>query len=239
MKRLFLVPALFLGVLVDQPAVVRGQSPSPVGTWQVHILGSDRGTAMMTFSNDLTVSGYGITQNRFGFFSLTGNWRFDTNGNVIVAYVASLNGVGSGGASFTARLSRSGRFRARGSDNSSKPLRFMGEQPPDFPDLSGSWTAMVRRHGRTLHESYTITASTNFPAVFDVTGSGLSDTSSFTLLGAIITTSRDRLNASIDRTFGVDIQRSSLAGIFKPRASVMQLSGEDDAHARLAVRATQ
>ena len=239
MKRSLLVSALFLGAWVVQPAISRGQTLSPVGTWEVTILGSDRGTSMMTFSNDLTLTGYGITQKRFGFFTLAGNWSLDSNGNVIVSYVQSINGVGSGGASFTTRLSRSGRFRAKGSDNTGKTLRFKGQQPSSFPDLSGSWTAVGKRRSRALLETYNIAASTNFPAVFDVTGNGQSgDTGSFTLSGAIITTSNNKLNASIDRTFGVDTQRSSLAGIFKPRNSDMQLKGDDDTNAHLALKAT-
>lgn len=238
MKRSFLVSALFLGAWVVQPVVSRGQTLSPVGTWEVTILGSDKGTSMMTFSNDLTLTGYGITQKQFGFFTLAGNWSLDSHGDVIVSYVQSINGVGSGGASFTTRLLRSGRFRAKGGDNNGKTLRFKGQQPSSFPDLSGSWTALVKRRSKTLHETYNIAASTNFPAVFDVTGDGLSDTGSFTLSGTIITTSNNKLNVSIDRTFGVDTQRSSLAGKLKHRESDMRLKGDDDTNAHLAIKAT-
>ena len=237
MKRSFLVWALFLGAWVVQPASSRGVALSPVGTWEVSILGSDRGTSIMTFSNDFTVTGGGITRDQFGFFTLAGNWSLDSHGDVIVSCVLSTNGVGSGGASFTARLSRSGRFRGNGHDNHGKPLHFRGEQPSNLPDLTGSWTAVVKRHTKTLHETYQITASTNFPSVFDLIGDGLSDTGSFTLSGTIIATPNNRLNASIDRTFGVDTQRSSLAGKVKPKDSDMRLNGRDDTSAHLAIKA--
>ena len=235
MKRLFLVSALFLGTWVVQPAVSGAQPLSPVGSWGVVISGADRGTSMMTFSNDLSVSGYGIMRKQFGLFTLTGHWGFDTNGNVVVAYLQSLNGVDTA-VSFTARVQHSGKFRAKGTGTGGG-LQFRGAVVSDFPDLSGSWSAAVKRHGKTLHETYHIAASTNFPAVFDVTGDGLSDTGSFTLLGTVIATSHNQLNVSIDRTFGVDTQRSSLYGRFKPAKPEMALKGVDDTDAHLTIKA--
>ena len=238
MKRSFLVLGLFWGALVLQPAVSQGQTLSPVGTWEVTILGSDPGTSMMTFSTNLTVSGYGITRKRFGLFTLTGNWGFDSHGDVVVACVQSFNGTNTA-TSFAARLRRSGRFSAKGTGTSGH-FRFKGETVTDFPDLGGLWTATVKRRGKTLRETYTISASTNFPAVFDVTGQGLSDTGSYTLTGEIITTSHNKLNASIDRTFsGPDNVRSSLSGEVKPRKPVMSLRGDDDTGAALVIKAIQ
>ena len=236
MKRSFLVWALFLGAWVVQPAISRGLALSPVGTWEVSIVGSDRGTSIMTFSNGIAVTGCGITRDQLGFFTVAGNWSLDARGGVIVSYLMSTNGVGSGGASFTARLLHSGRFRGNGHDNDGKLLRFKGEQPSSLPNLTGSWTAVVKRHTKTLHETYAITASTNFPAVFDVTGNGLSDTGSYTLTGTLIATPDNKLNASIDRTFGVDTQRSSLSGKVRTKDSVIQLKGSDDTNARLSIK---
>jgi hypothetical protein len=235
MKRSFVVWALFLGTWVV-PSVVSGAPPlSPVGSWEVVISGVARGTSMMTFSNDFSVSGYGIQRKQFGLFTLVGNWGFDTNGNVVVAYLQSLNGVGTA-VNFTARVAHSGKFRAKGTGTSGG-LQFRGAVVSDFPDLSGSWSAAVKRRGKILHETYTITASTNFPAVFDITGNGLSDTGSFTLLGTLITMSRNQLNVSIDRTFGVDTQRSSSYGRFKPAKPEMALKGVDDTDAHLTIEA--
>jgi len=237
MKRSSLIFGLLWGVLVLQPAVSHGQTLTPVGTWEVTILGSDRGTSMMTFSNDLTVSGYGITQKRFGLFTLTGNWGFDSHGDVVVAYVQSLNGTNTA-ASFTARLRRSGRFFAKGTGTSGR-FRFKGVKPAGFSDLSGSWVATVKRHSKTLHETYTISVSSNFPAVFDVVGQGLSDTGTYTLTGEIITASHNKLNASINRTSGLATIRSSLWGMLKPRNPTMSLRGSDDTGASLDVKVIQ
>jgi len=238
MKRSFLICALFWGALVVQPAVSRGQTLSPVGSWQVSILGTDKGTSIMTFSNDFTVSGYGITRKQLGLFTIAGTWAFNKKGDVVVAYVQTLDTVGVG-FTFTAHLLRTGKFRANGISNKHGRFHFIGEQPADFPDLSGSWTAVVHRLGKTLHELYTITPATNFPALFDITGQGLSDTASFTLTGAIIANSRNQLNAVIDRTFTTGTQSSSLFGTLKPAKSQMRLDGVDDTGAHLTETATQ
>jgi hypothetical protein len=237
MKRLFLVCALILGALVVQPAFVRGQALSPVGSWQVTVMGTDKGTAMMTFSNDLTVSGYGITRRQFGLFTLAGTWNFNKKGDVVVAYVQTLDNVGTA-FTFTAHLLRPGKFRAQGVNDNHGVFHFKGEQPLTFPNVSGFWTGVVHRSGKTLIEQYTITG-TNVPALFNITGQGLSDTASFTLTGAIIANSHNQINASIDRTFGTSTQSSSLSGTFRPAKSQMQLTGTDDTGADLTEKATQ
>ena len=81
--------------------------------------------------------------------------------------------------------------------------------------------------------------STNYPAVFDVTGQGLSEAGSFTLSGEIIVSSHDAVAASIDRTFGTDVQHSSLSGVFKSRAIEMRLEGSDETGAHLSETATR
>jgi len=237
MKRSFLVLALVGCVSVFKPAISHGQSLTPVGTWEVTVLGSDHGTAMMTFSNDFTLSGYGITQKQFGLFTLTGNWGFNGQGEVVVAYVQALNSINTAG-SFTIRSLRSNRFFGKGTGTSGH-FRFKGVQPTSFPDLSGLWIATVKRRGQISHETYTISVLSNFPAVFGVTGQGLSDTGSYTLTGDLITASHNKLNASIDRTSGVDTTPSSLWGKLQPRKPEMSLKGADDTDARLDVRVIQ
>ena len=237
MKRSVLVFALFGGVLFLQPAISRGQSLTPVGTWEVTTAGTDRGTSMMTFSNDFTVSGYGITQKQFGLSTLTGNWGFNSHGDAVVAYVQALDGTNTA-ASFTARMLSSRRFLAKGTGTSGK-FRFQGVQPTDVPDLAGSWVATVKRHGKTLHETYTISVSSNLPGVFDVAGQGLSDTGSYTLTGEIIAAPHNKLNASIDRTFGADTTRSAEWGWVTPRRPAMFFDGVDDTGALLRVRVVE
>jgi hypothetical protein len=239
MKRSFLVCALFLGAWIVQPALVRGQTISPVGTWQVNVLGSEKGIIMMTFSNNSTVSGYGITRKQFGFITLAGTWGFNSKGDVVAAYVQTLNGVGTA-FTLTAHMLSANRFRAKATSPGGG-YRCKGEQPDSFANVSGSWNAGFKRKGKPLSETFTAALSTNYPAVFDVTGQGLSEAGSFTLSGKIIVSSENKVNASIDRTFGTAIQHSSLSGVFKPRHSSDQirLQGNDDTGAHISETAVR
>ena len=238
MKQSILIFGLFAAVLVFQPAIARGQSLTPVGSWEITILGVDRGNEMLTFSNDFTVSGYGITRKESGLFTLTGNWGFDSHGDVVVASLQSFGGTNTA-ASLTAHLTSATRFVAKGKGTAHR-FRYQGEKATDFPDLSGFWTAEVSRLGKTLAETYTISPATNFPAVFDVTGQGLSDTGSYTLSGVMIATSHDKLTVSIDRTFpGPDTVHSSLSGTFKHGKPTMVLHGSDQTDAPLKIKAIQ
>jgi hypothetical protein len=58
-------------------------------------------------------------------------------------------------------------------------------------------------------------------------------------LGTLIVTSHNQLNVSIDRTFGVDTQRSSLYGRYKPAKPEMALKGVDNVDAHLTIKATR
>jgi hypothetical protein len=240
MKRSFLVCALLLGACVVQPAPVRGQTISPVGTWQVSVLGSEKGIIMMTFSNNSTVSGYGITRKQFGFITLAGTWGYNSKGDVVAAYVQTTNGVGTAYA-FTAHMLSVNRFRAKATSPGGAGYRCNGEQPESLPNLTGIWNAGLKRKGKPLGETFTATVSSNYLAVFDVTGTGSSEAGTFTLSGEIIASSENKVNAVINRTFGTDIQSSSLSGVFKPGHSSDQirLQGNDDTGAHLSETATR
>jgi hypothetical protein len=219
---------------------VCGGNISPVGTWQVSVLGSDRGIIMMTFSNNFTVSGYGITRKDFGLFTLAGTWGFNNKGDVVVSYVETANGVGSG-FTLTARMLSADRFRGKAMSPSGS-YRCNGEQPESLPDLSGTWNGTVERKGKNLNETFTAaTLSSNSPAVFDISGQGLSGTGSYTLSGTIIVSSENKVNAVIDRTFGTDTRHSSLSGVFKPGHSgdQIRLQGTDNTGAHISETATQ
>lgn len=232
MKRSFLICALFLGACVGQPVLSRGQTISPVGSWQVDVLDSEKGIILMTFSNNLTVTGYGITRKQFGFITLAGTWNFNSKGDVVAGYVQTINDMGTA-YSLVAQILSSGHFRGKAT-SSGGGYRCKGEQPASFPDVSGSWNAVVKRGGKTLNESFIAVASSNYPAVFDVSGQGLSDTASYTLSGTIIVSGENKVNASLDRTFGTVTEHSSLSGVFKPTRSKMLLEGNDDTGAHLS-----
>jgi len=237
MKLSFSICAIFLGVCISHPMLAHGQTISPVGTWEVDVLGSQKGVLMMTFSNNFTVSGYGITRKQFGFITLAGNWSTNSKGDMVAAYIQTVNNVGSA-YTLTARMLSSGRFQGKATGHGGG-YQCRGEQPQSFLDLSGSWNAAVKRKGKNLNESFIAVASSNYPAVFNVTGQGLSDTASYTLSGTIIASSHDAVDASLDRTFGTDTQHSSLSGVFKSSRSEMRLQGSDDTNTHLSETAVR
>jgi hypothetical protein len=236
MKRSFLICALILSACVSRPARA---DTSPVGTWQVSTLGSQQGILMMTFSNDNSVAGYGITRKQFGFITLAGTWGIDSKGDVEAAYVQTVDGAGTA-YRLIAHMLPSGRFRGRATSKSGG-YTCKGEQPESLPSLTGLWNAGLKRKGQPLAEVFTATPSSNYPAIYDITGSGFSETGSFTLSGEIIVSSENKVNASIARTFGIDTQHSILSGVFKSKHSgdQMRLQGSDDTHAHLSEIATR
>lgn len=237
MKRFLALAALWSGWVLSVCSEVAAQGTSPVGTWEVTILGADRGTAMMTFSTNTTVAGYGITEKQFGLFTLTGNWGYDANSNVVVAFVQSLDGVDAAG-SFTAKFVGAGQWRGKGRMTGvGRIFRYKAELATDYPDLSGPWLAEYKQRGRSFFETYEVSPMTNFPGVFDIHGEGIGNTGTYEVSGAIIATSRNRLNASIDRLFGATEVRSSLFGKFKEGDNQLNLKGSDDTGKRLKVEA--
>jgi hypothetical protein len=239
MKRSFWVYALVLGVCVVLPALSRGQNISPVGAWQVNVLGSEKGTLIMTFTTNSTVTGYGILRKNFGFITLSGTWGFDSKGDVVAGYTQTANGVSSA-FRLKARMLSSIRFRGKATGTSGD-YQCKGEQLESYPDLSGTWNGPLKRKGEALYETFVSTLSSNYPAVFDITGSGLGDTGSFTLAGEIIVSSDNKVNALINRTFGTDTQHSSLSGVFKSRHSgdQLRLQGNDDTGAHISETVTR
>ncbi|HVM60933.1 MAG TPA: hypothetical protein VMV72_08705 [Verrucomicrobiae bacterium] len=241
MKRSFWICALLWGAVVGQPTLSRGQNTSPVGTWQVTILGSQKGVLMMAFSNNNntnTVTGYGISRKQFGFITLSGSWGFNSKGDVVAAYVQNV-GTTSTAYTFTAKMLPSGQFQAKAISHGSGSYVCKGEQPTSFPNLSGTWNATLKRKGKIYSELFAVSASTNYPYAYDVTGTGLSEAGSFTLSGSIIASAEDKVNAAVARTFGTDVQNSSLSGVFKSKHSRMMLSGSDDTGAHLSESAVR
>ena len=243
MKRSFLVWALVSGHLGSSACHFRGQPNSPVGTWEVTVLGPRRGTSMMTFTNEFMVTGYGITRETIrALHTDTGT------GGLIGTAMSSLPSPSAQQRQhrrqFYRQVRRSGGLVRKGPAPAATSVQGRGTRHIGlFPDLSGwcSRDRMVKRTGKILHETYAITASTNFPAVFDVTGAGLSDAGSYTLTGGMITTSRNKLGASITGDSPArETVRSSLYGkSSSPGKPAMSLQGHDDSGAAMTIEAIQ
>src|SRR6058998_816942 len=116
-------------------------SDSPAGIWATQIVGKDHGVCYLSFSNDLSVAGYGITLDTLGPFQLAGNWNLDAHGRLVGGFAQFIEGGGAG-AKFHGKVNND---KLRVHVNSTEGgFNFKGEPAGDIPDLTGAWVAEVR-----------------------------------------------------------------------------------------------
>src|SRR5258706_5475660 len=220
--------AVFAVVLIHRAVAAQGGN-SPVGDWELTVIGSDRGYESVTFSNDFSMTGYGITRDSFGLYTLMGNWNLDGKGDVVAGFVRFLNGNGVAGE-FTAKISNNSKLNAK-AKTSTGHIRLKGESATDFPDISGNWVGEVKKIGSTHFESYSLTAVTNLPSVFNLTGQGVGAGGPYSGSGAIIVNSRNRAQGfTIADPNGSGSRTNSVAGKFDRQARKARLHGIDDNH---------
>ena len=190
MRRFVVCSVLLFSVILSIHRVLAAQAASsPVGTWEMTIHRATRGIAMVTFSNDFTVTGYAIATKAFSLFTITGNWGIDDQGNVVASYVEQVDGNNVAGH-FTASL-HGQKLNAHGPTTGGGALNFSAVPATDYPDISGNWVGELKRGTHSAFESYTVTSSTNLPAVFDVTGQGTGPNGVYPITGAIMVTARN------------------------------------------------
>ncbi len=68
--------------IISTAVSLAASSDSTVGTWATQIAGKDHGICYLTFSNDMTVAGYGISLDALGPLQLSGNWNLDGHGRL-------------------------------------------------------------------------------------------------------------------------------------------------------------
>lgn len=207
-----------------------GDSASPVGTWECKLSGFAKGSAYVTFNDDFTLSGYGMTLGTIGLFSITGDWSFDSKHRPTGTYAEMLDGMGLINGNFTSKVTSGKKLSASITPTAAgKALKLKGIPNAPAPNLGGDWTAMVKSLNTTTTETYHLTPSTAYTNVFDLTGLG----PTYILTGPVLVTSRGVVNASTTN----DVIRS-LAGKSK-KGNSLTLKGEDDSGNSVKVKATR
>src|SRR5262249_41389061 len=56
--------------------VTVGAKNSPLGDWEITIIGGDKGAGFLTFEDDFTANGFDIRLKTFALEDITGNWSF-------------------------------------------------------------------------------------------------------------------------------------------------------------------
>jgi hypothetical protein len=207
-----------------------GDLMSTVGTWECKLGGAAKGTAYVTFLDDLSVSGHGMTLGTFGLFTISGAWNYNAKHQTVGTYTETFNGVniytGSVLAKVRAGKKLSGTVTPTGL---AKRLKFSGPPAAAAPDLTGSWSAKVKTLRVTTNETYQFTASPTFFNVLDLVGQG----PTYALTGTVVVTSRGLLNASTTN----DVKRS-LSGKSKLGTS-FALKGKDNLGNSVSIKATK
>ena len=228
---LLIAAAVCLGAAI----ALSGANNSPVGTWQVSISGSDRGVTFLTFSNDFTFAGYGISQDALGPFTIAGTWEFDSKGRIVGGYTQFIEG-GSTAGILRGSIVGNGRLQAR-VKTTEGPEKFRAPAPAASPDLAGAWAGKTRQPGENGLTSFTLTASTNMPGWFDLTGTGIDSGGSFTMSGAVLVTSDRRVGAYTVSDFGTATQTASFAGKLARKGKKLVLIGKNDDRQRVKLLA--
>ena len=237
-----ILDAVRVAVLMPPSSIIIGgfeqTRDSPVGTWEVTIGGGNRGIAFLTFNDDFSISGYGMTRESWGPFTVQGNWTLDARGNLLGTYTENLYGKLMNGSFIgKARTGRSMRVKVVATNGrftlSGVPVRMT-------PDISGNWTAYVTQRKITVPEFITLTSSSGFPGMFDVLGTGSGPSGSFAVSGnAIVTSKRKAVVFSVSDFTNGGIGLGSLTGGFSVSGQTGSLIGETDSGERLRARTTR
>ncbi|MEI6082765.1 MAG: hypothetical protein WCS70_00530 [Verrucomicrobiota bacterium] len=200
---------------------------APAAPWQITVLGQDRGVIFLTFANDFTSTGYGISLDALGPFTIAGTWDNDANGDIVGGFTEFVEG-GSQAGIIEGRVRGNGGFVGH-VKTTHGPQKFKAPAPGPIPDLSGSWTASVESDGKKTLETFTLTPSTNnVPGWFDLNGNGIDNNGSFALSGAVlVTTDRNAAGYTISN-FGTSTLQAAFIGKVSKKANRLVLRGKDE-----------
>ncbi len=224
--RVYGVWGVVLAILVCNPhRAVAGGASSPVGSWQTSIKGTDSGVAYLTFSNDFSFVGYGYSRRSFGMFGMNGTWGSNSSGDIVAGFTQDFID-GSEAGSFNAKVSGNNKKLSAVAKGTAGRLHLLGT-PGDssIADLSGNWTSRVTVEGHRHMESYSLVASTNTAGVFDLTGSGIDESGSFTISGALIVNSRNQAAGFTANDYGTSVVTNSVSGNVSKKGQRLALRG--------------
>jgi hypothetical protein len=229
------IPLLASAILFLAPAALSAAEPSPVGTWEITLSGAEQGLAFATFEEDNEFTGYGLTDDSLGLFTLSGTWTIDSEGRLTGTYTQLVDGGTVNGtlSATVATRTISGSILAENGNFTFKA------KPQGTPrNLAGDWEGVATQNRVSLPQSYTL-VPTSLPGVFDITGRGLLlESGDFAITGTALVHSSGKVQLLAISDFIEDRPeiRSSLAGTVKPGRKNNLLRGVDSTGTRLQVR---
>lgn len=242
--RTLVVGSLLLGLVFSCAGGASAQSShSPTGTWLVAMSGADCGLARLTFSNNFTWTGYGLSLESFGPLAIAGTWTNDNKGEVVGGYNESFPDGTVIGWSISAKPPRRAKFSGKSVslfNGHLLHLSLRGASAQASPDVSGNWVGKLRTRGPDFFEQYSFAASANKSNWFDVAGQGANSSGTFTISGALIVNTDRRANGYTIRDFGSSVtETSSFSGRFSFLLKQAKFVGKDDDNHTVIIRATR
>lgn len=219
--------------LLTGTVCLAGNSDSPIGVWATQIVGKDHGVCYLTFSNDLSVTGYGISIDALGPFDVAGNWLLDGKGRLVGGFAQFIEGGGAG-ARFKGKVNNN-KMRIHVSSTSGR-FNFKGEPANDIPDLTGPWVFEGRVKNQKFFADCTATLSTNVPARFDIAGMGTSGSGNFSVSGGVLVTPDGRLGAFLMSDSGTSFETAAFVGKVISRGRKLVLRGRNDENDPVSIR---
>ncbi len=223
MRRSILWSFITSAVCLLAPASHAANSDSPEGTWATEIVGRDHGICYLTFSNDVSVAGYGISIDARGPFDVVGIWGFDKKGRITGAIDEIIDG-------------KHDISEVRGKVNNNKlrlhagGVNLKGDPAGSISDLTGAWVGEVRTRGKRFFVTYDAMLSTNTPAWFDLTGQGVNDGGTFTVSGALLIAPNRRVAGYTIDDYGTSTKAASFIGKINSRGQKLILRGRTDSN---------
>jgi hypothetical protein len=216
-----------MGGMATSAAVIVtvGDAASPIGTWETKLSGAGKGTALLTFNDDYSVSGYGMILRQFGLFEISGTWSFTGKHQTMATYTETLDGTVIYTGSLSAKVSAGKKVSGKviPPTTSTKALTLKGIPQAPVPDLTGSWSASVKIGSTSGTETYQLSASPSWPNVFDLSGS---------VTGVVLETAKGQINISTE-----DFPERSLSG--KAKLTSFTAKGADAQGVSVKINATK
>jgi PKD repeat protein len=205
-----------------------GAKNSPLGDWEVTIGGADKGAQFLTFQDDFTANSYGIRLKTFGPDEVSGQWGFNSKGQVTGPFIEQTDG----NTNWTGMLSGSARSLKSLNGTAATTVgafHWKGIPTTTFPDLSGTWTGLVTAVRTTpVAVSYVFSANTNDSAVFEI---ATSDTPG-TVVGQLLVTSRNKVYGYL--TFSG--KPVTMSGNFRAARLSLTLNGMDATADKISIK---
>ena len=205
-------------------------APPPV-PWQITINGHDRGVMFLTFLTGTPptnpATGYGISLDALGPFTLTGTWDLDANDDITCGFVQQIDG-GSFSGNFVAKIRGNGGLFAHATTTHG-PQKFKAPAPGPVVDLSGSWVGEVKSDHKKALTAFLLTPSTNnMPGWFDLNGTGIGDSGSFDLAGALLVTTDHNAAGYTVSMYSLTTSQAAFVGRLTRKGNKLRLSGRDE-----------